>query len=430
MRHLPRLASVFVVCVGVIERPLLADTSPALSNASGAVIHVGVQEGDIRGNDHRALQAAVDYVSGLGGGTVKIGPGRYSMRNALTLRDNVRVVGTKGKTILVPVPGVKVRLTSDGDANQRAITVADASELRVGDRVLISDDRYPSAFQVTSATLIRKTAPRTFQLSDPLYLDYLVSRNARAELSFPAVGGWRIKNASIEGVTIEGNRARTKCKAMDGCRTGGIYLFQCEKVTIRNCVVRNYNGDGISFQVSKSVVVEDCRVENCVGLGLHPGSGSQHPLVRRNQSVGNGGDGLFVCWRVKHGVFENNLIRGNNGAGVSIGHKDTDNMFRGNRILSNGETGVLFRTESKPMGADRNTFEDNIILDNGTGKGGQRASVVIKGHHSDVVFRNNTIGHKEVNDKRIGILLGPGAKRFRATKNKFVRIQDEIIRKR
>ena len=64
------------------------------------VIRVGVTEGDLVGNDHRVLQAAVDYIAGLGGGTVKIGAGEYRMRDSLHLRSNVRVEGVGPGTIL------------------------------------------------------------------------------------------------------------------------------------------------------------------------------------------------------------------------------------------------------------------------------------------------------------------------------------------
>ena len=35
-------------------------------------IRVGIDEGGIRGSDNRALQAAVDYIAALGGGTVEM----------------------------------------------------------------------------------------------------------------------------------------------------------------------------------------------------------------------------------------------------------------------------------------------------------------------------------------------------------------------
>ena len=109
----------------------------------------------------------------------------------------------------------------------------------------------------------------------------------------------------------------------------------------------------------------------------------------------NGGDGLFVCWRVKHGLFEQNELCGNALSGISIGHKDTDNVFRGNTSSGNGAFGLLFRNEDEPMGAHRNLFEDNRFLDNGvSGRGAEaRAAIAIHGYHRDLVFRRNTIGN-------------------------------------
>src|SRR5436305_6546620 len=134
----------------------------------GAEVHVGQGEGDIRGSDHRALQAAVDYIAGLGSGTVFIGPGRYEMRNALTLRDNVRVVGVPGRTVLAACDGFSTRLAADGDCNQREITVADPSRLRVGDGVAVLDKRAGGGFGVTTATLTARLGPNAFRVSRPL----------------------------------------------------------------------------------------------------------------------------------------------------------------------------------------------------------------------------------------------------------------------
>lgn len=400
--------------------------APQPTQLAPAEIRVGIDDGDLRGNDHRALQAAVDYVAGLGGGTVHIGPGRYQMRNALTLRDNVRIVGVPGKTVLVACDGFKSQLAADGDCNERQITVADSTGFRVGDGVAITDSQAGGGFAVTTATLTSRVGPNSFRISTPLYLDYMVSNKATATLTFPVVGGWHIKNAAVEGLTIDGNRG--KAEYLNGCRGGGIYLFECEAVTIRNCTIREYRCDGISFQVSQKVTVEDCLVENNSGLGIHPGSGSQHPVVRRNRSIGNGQDGLFVCWRVKHGLFEDNELRGNTRFGISIGHKDTDNLFRNNRIVANSDAGIFFRNESEAMGAHRNVFEGNQILDNGAAAKGDAAyaSIVIRGCHSDLIFRGNTIGHS-------GAASGPGfvvnklVQGLKSEQNKFTNVKTEIV---
>jgi parallel beta-helix repeat protein len=399
-----------------------AETPPP----QGAAIRVGITEGDLRGDDHRALQAAIDYVAGLGGGTVHIGPGRYQMRNALTLRDNVRVVGVPDQTILVACDGRAARLAADGDCNQREITLADPTGFQVGDGVAVFDKRSASGFTVTTATLTAKVGSNTFRISRPLYLDYLVSNDATARLTFPVVGGWQIKNAVVEGLTIDGNRENTQ--PLDGCRGAGIYLFECENVTFRNCTVRNYNGDGISFQVSQRVTVEDCLCENNAGHGLHPGSGSQHPVVCRNRARGNGQDGLFVCWRVQHGLFDANALHANKRAGISIGHKDSDNLFRGNEIIGNTSTGVVFRNESEAMGAHRNRFEKNVILDNGVA--GTRAAVVINGPHHDLEFSGNTIGYSQGQDAAtVGIRSSKMAKGLKAGNNQFRNVSTEIEHK-
>src|SRR4030095_5196994 len=102
---------------------------PGAGKIQRAQIVVGIDEGDIRGSDNRALQAAVDHLASLGGGTVRIGPGRFVMRNALKLRDNVDIIGTPGKTVLAACEGCRSLLAADGDCNERQITLAGASRV-------------------------------------------------------------------------------------------------------------------------------------------------------------------------------------------------------------------------------------------------------------------------------------------------------------
>ena len=389
----------------------------------GAVIRVGIQEGDIRGNDNRALQGAVDYVAGLGGGTIYIGEGRYLMRNALTLRDNIHIVGVPGKTILAACDGFSSPLAADGDCNQHEITVKDPTGFRVGDGISVFDKNSSGGFYVTTATLTAQTGPNVFRISRPLYADYQSAKQGTVRLAFPIVGGWQIKHASIKGLVIQG--AQKNAQPLDGCRGGGIYLFESDDVAIRDCTVRNYNGDGISFQVSQNVVVENCLTENNTGHGLHPGSGSQHPIVKHNKSTGNGRDGLYVCWRVRNGLFEDNTLTGNQACGVSIGHKDSDNLFLGNQMVGNTRAGITFRNESEAMGAHRNRFEKNLILDNGPAQSG--VGVAIHGSHHDLIFKANVIGYSKPHDgPSTGIQTTDAAKGLNAGANEFRNVKAKI----
>ncbi len=78
-------------------------------------IRVGQEDADIIGRDNRALQAAVDYAAGLGGGVVLVGPGEYLMRDSLHLRSRVTVRGTPGKTVLRKAASARSLLVLDGD---------------------------------------------------------------------------------------------------------------------------------------------------------------------------------------------------------------------------------------------------------------------------------------------------------------------------
>lgn len=348
-------------------------------------VKVGQVDAEIIGRDNRALQAAVDYIAGLGGGTIEIGPGEYLMRDSLHLRPFVTVRGTPGKTVLRKADGVASPLAIDGDFGEEQITVRDPKGFDVGCGVAIWSDK-ENYFHATVARITGRKG-NILSIDRPLNADCMVADNAQAATAFPVVSGYDLEGVRIEHLIIDGNKERNV--RLDGCRGGGIFLYRGFGTVIENCQVRNYNGDGISFQQSNDVTVTDCVSENNASLGLHPGSGSQRPIVRNCLARNNGGDGLFLCWRVRHGVFEDNILEGNGGFGISIGHKDSDNLLRQNQIRGNHSGGVLFRDETLGMAPHRNRLEDNLIENNGTDR--DVAGILIRGQTNDTVLKNNQI---------------------------------------
>ncbi len=349
-------------------------------------ITVGQHSGDLVGNDNRALQAAVDYVAGLGGGTVTIGEGEFIMHDSLHLRSGVTVRGTNGKTILRKAPATVSPLALDGDFGEEQITVANPTGFSVGSGVAIWDAS-SGGFHTTVARITGRTG-NSFSIDTPLNADCMIANGAQAATVFPVISGVHLENARIESLVIEG--AKDENVHLNGCRGAGIFLYRGFGTVIRNCTVRNYNGDGISFQQSNDVQVLDCISEHNASLGIHPGSGSQRPLVRNCVARSNGEDGLFLCWRVRHGLFENNLLENNGRFGISIGHKDTDNLLRANKVRSNGQDGVFFRNETLGMSGHRNRLEDNLIENNGSGDG-TAAGIRIRGETRDILIKNNLI---------------------------------------
>jgi len=348
-------------------------------------ITVGIVNADITGGDNRALQAAVDYIAGLGSGTVDIGEGRYLMYDSLHLRANVTVRGKKGKTILRKADGVVCPLALDGDFGEQQFTVEDPAGFAVGYGVAIWDDR-AGGFHTTVARITGQNG-NTFSIDKPLMADCMVGNKAKAATVFPVVSGYHIEGARVEGLTIDGNKDSNV--HLNGCRGAGIFLYRAFGTVIEDCVVRNYNGDGISFQQSNDVTVAGCVSENNNHLGIHPGSGSQRPRVQNCVARNNGTDGLFLCWRVRHGLFSNNVLEGNRRFGISIGHKDSDNILSRNVVSSNHQDGVFFRNETLGMAAHRNRLEENIIENNGIDQ--EAAGIRIRGYTNDLVFKNNII---------------------------------------
>jgi hypothetical protein len=221
---------------------------------------------------------------------------------------------------------------------------------------------------------------------------------------FPVVSGNNIHCARVEGLVIEANKAANA--HLNGCRGAGIYLYRGFGTSIRDCVVRNYRGDGISFQQSNDVTVIDCVSEDNTELGIHPGSGSQRPVVRNCLAQRNGTDGLFLCWRVRHGVFEGNRLVANGRFGISIGHKDSDNVLYGNQVIRNGSNGVFFRDEPVGMSPHRNRLKENRIEDNGREPG--TAGIRIRGEPSGLIFEGNVVRDTRAGSLRtqtVGILV-------------------------
>lgn len=355
------------------------------SMTARARVTVGARDADIIGADNRALQAAVDYVASLGGGIVEIGAGEFLMRDSLHLRSQVTVRGQGAKTILRKAKASSSPLEIDGDYGEEQITLKNPDGFAVGDGVAVWD-KNSGGFHTTVARLTGRNG-NTFAISLPLNADCMVASRAQAATVFPVISGYHVEGARVEALTIDGNKEENV--HLNGCRGAGIFLYRCPGTVISRCTVRRYNGDGISFQQCNDVQVLECFSEENASLGFHPGSGSQRPLVRDCTARANGEDGLFLCWRVKNGLFENNTLQANGRYGISIGHKDTDNLIRSNKVLGNHEDGVHFRNETEGMAGHRNRVENNLIENNGLKKAA--AGIRVRGETRDLVFKGNTI---------------------------------------
>jgi hypothetical protein len=373
---------------------------------------VGNDRGDLCGKDERAIQAAVDTVARMGGGTVRLLPGTFKFRNAVYLCSNLRLLGSGPETKIVKEPSATSKLAADSDWYDQEITLEDARGFRVGDGICLRAKNPDNG----GATVIKRTfvarSGNRFKLDKGLRENLWSMGNPKASTLFPLLSGEFVTGIQIENLAIDGNKANNE--ELDGNYAGCIFLQDCADVQIRKVIARNNHGDGISWQICHDVLVEECESRDHTGLGLHPGSGSQRPVMRKNHIVGNG-IGLFFCWGVKFGLADDNLIEDTKTAGISVGHRDTDNLIRNNVVKNSGKAGILFRPErGKGFTGDRNVVEHNTVIDTGDENA---AAVDVQGTTASLTFRGNILKETRAAAKRAGIRLGKATSDIRLEDN-------------
>lgn len=386
-------------------------------------ITVGPKKADLVGSSDKVLQAAVDYVSRFGGGTVQVLPGTYTLRNSVYLRTGIRILGSGADSVLTKGASHSVALADDSDWYDQEVTVASAKGLQVGDGVVLKTrNPHNGGSEVLKRTLVARKGNR-FKLDRALRKNYWLSGKPTLASLFPLISGDHVHDIAIQDITLDGNRKQNA--NLNGNYGGCVFLQDCNRIHMTGVEARNYNGDGISWQICHDVVVENCHSHDNADLGLHPGSGSQRPLMRNNR-VERNTIGVFFCWGIKYGLAENNRITGNRSYGVSIGHCDTDNLIRLNTITGSGKVGVLFRDDSrgKDFWPNRNTLEKNQIVDSGDGDG---VAVDVQGRTRDVTLDGNQIRETRKPMERIGVRIGKQARDVKLQQNKIEGFQRDVV---
>ena len=391
-------------------------TNRPMRNRQDMVLTVGQNEGDLQGNDDKIIQAGIEYLNRVGGGTLHILPGVYNLQNAIYLHPNITLRGSGADTVLRKCDSVVTKLLRDSDWFEYGVQVEDVKGFVVGGGVMLRSKKGAGDWQYD---VLRATV--TAIEGDVLYLDGLTKENfwiekdATAGTVFPILTAENVDNVVVENIVLDGNR--DKNEHINGNFSGGVFIQYCNKWRFRNVISRNYNGDGYSFQVCDDIRFQNCQAINNADLGFHPGSGSQRPVFRSCKSRGNS-QGIFFCWSVSDGLAENCILSGNRRYGISIGHRDTDNIIRGCKIESNGEVGILFRKEDNEFRCgSRNLIENCMIRDNGTKKTG--FGIDIQGKTEDITVRNTKFENTARKNQRTGIRIGQMAGRVIMQGNTF-----------
>jgi parallel beta-helix repeat protein len=411
-KKLIRVLSMIFICLAVNQT--INSQSIGLVNVknAGQVITVGGPDADITGFTSGAIQIAIDALRTRGGGTVKLNPGVFSIIGPVRMSENTSLTGSGKTTILQKCDGFKTSFTIDADWGMLKAVVKDVSGFKIGMGIQLYDDEHNQGWDVTTA-VITDIQDNVIYFDNRTVNDYISSLNGTVSNGCSVIEAVGVGNVKISDLVIEGNKKTNDY--INGCRGGGIYIHKSMNCLVENVIINEFNGDTFSWQITENITVRGCEAANGNGLGFHPGTGSDHSIVENCISHNNKGDGIFLCWRVQNGIFRNNTVYANGDNGISIGHKDTDNLFENNRVYENSNHGVLFRNETEQNSGHRNTFNNNIIENNGMKK--ESSGFYIGGETHDIIIKNNTIRSTGKGNQATAIFIGKKSSKVTASDN-------------
>jgi nitrous oxidase accessory protein NosD len=365
----------------------------------GIILTVGGEQADVQGFSNRSIQLAVDALP-VEGGTVKLDPGTFELKDGVHLRSNVNLTGSGKETILKRARGFKSRLIDDADYAELKLMVEDASGFEPGMSVQIWDEPQSSCWDVSAGT-ITDIQDNVIYIDSYLIRDYSADNNGWVSNAGSGILIKDAENVLVSDLVIDGNKEHNE--RMDGCNGGGVAILKSRKVTIENIHVKEFNGEGITWQITENVTVQNCEIEGSGNIGLHPGTGSPKSRILNNNVHHNTVDGLFICWRVHHSVVKNNQFHHNGRHGICTGHKDSDVVFEDNHIFENGSDGINLREENSRNSPHRNTFINNLVENNG--QNGEGYGFAILSTPEDLVIKDNTIRDTGKGTQRAGVFL-------------------------
>lgn len=362
-------------------------------------LSVGGPDADVPGFTNKAIQFAIDALA-QSGGTVILTKGTFYINSPVHLRSNIQLKGSGPETILRKANGVQTHYVVDADYGELKLTVEDPAGFEPGMRIQVTDSDNSSCWNVSTA-LITEIEDNIIYIDSYLIRDYRSDKNGLVSNASSVIEVVGAENVKINNLTVDGNGDNNF--PADGCNSAGILILKSKKVNVDHVLVRDFNGEGISWQITENVHITNSEISGSGDIGMHPGTGSPLSVIEGNKVHDNVVDGLYICWRVHHSLVENNQFYNNGRYGICTGHKDTDVLFENNHIYDNGSDGINLRGEREANAPHRNTFVNNIIENNGTKNGGYGISINSPAH--DVLLKNNIIRDTGNGTQKAGIYI-------------------------
>ena len=175
---------------------------------------------------------------------------------------------------------------------------------------------------------------------------------------------------------------------MGGCRGAAVYFYQTRGIEVTGVRERDYDGEGLGFQICRDVVIRGCTFSGNSGNGLHPGAGSTNALFEDCDSHDNGDCGFYFCVRANHITVKNCRFTGND-TGISIGTRDCQNLIEDCVAEGNAAAGILARSSPRPVEVHSIHVRRCTVGANAAAKGQGQIEILSEGH--DFIVEDNTV---------------------------------------
>jgi polygalacturonase len=357
-----------------------------------------------------AIQAAIDAAPH--GGRVVLPAMELALDRGIELRSGIELVGQGAGTVLRKSPGRVYPLSGYHNYGMCDVPLQSSDGLEVGMTVSVRDQ--PRGGFYSTFARITWIDGDWVGLDHGIEADYSAEHEPCLSTAYPMIFGHAIAGAAVRDLVLDGARQDQEA-AMDGCRGGAVYFANSRDVEVSGIRERNYQGEGIGFQMCRDMRVRDCDAGANLGNGIHPGAGSTNCLIERCTGLENGQSGFFFCVRANHITVSDCTFEGN-GIGVSIGTRDCNNLIESCRILDNRGPGVVVRTSPSPTEVHSCIVNHCRIDGNATHEGD--AQVAVPGDAHDLIIEDNEIVGSS-SRQTAGILIDEAARQVYCENNRI-----------
>jgi parallel beta-helix repeat protein len=224
-------------------------------------------------------------------------------------------------------------------------------------------------------------------LTPVIYLIFLLAISGVSSATLYINSNRVLESNLNENIQIVSSNITLDCNfhILDGKESleNGIFAHDVEYIIIKNCLLKNFNGHGISISQSSNSKIESNTVigdKGGTGCGII-WQGNNNEII--NNRIQGYSTGICNWWQSENNIITGNTIS-NNGGGILV-HEAANNHIYNNRIISNDQ-GILIRTLNLAYLSKDNIINENLIHDNKVG-------ILISSGIGNLIYHNNILNN-------------------------------------